>query len=131
MAKKKTTVKKIVTKKKSKKRSVLESLPQDSTAFVVFEDATVSGGGGFFDPLVVNTLASAKDCSGNPTSLENFTFKATYNGFEAAGVPEAPTANSSKVLFYFPSWAGGPPGLTADGLAVTVLTKKKINVQRS
>jgi hypothetical protein len=131
MAKKKTTIKKAGTKKGLKKKRGLESLPQDATAFVVFEDATVTGGGGFFDPLVVSTIASAKDCSGTPTSLTNFTFKANFNGYETSGAPEDPNATSSKVLFYFPSWAGSPPGLTADGLAVTVLTKKKVKVQRA
>jgi hypothetical protein len=79
----------------------------------------------------VSTIASAKDCSGTPTSLTNFTFKANFNGYETSGAPEDPNATSSKVLFYFPSWAGSPPGLTADGLAVTVLTKKKVKVQRA
>ena len=134
MAKKKAAVKKVegkvVGKKKGKKSLRLDLLGQDSSAYVVFDNATKTGGT-FLRPVVITVKATAKDCSNAPVSIANFGFDATYNTVPAnekyvTTDPAHPSVATLKFVFF--SWADNVDTSFDEELVIMVLTKKSVGV---
>lgn len=137
MAKKKAAVKKVggkvVGKKKGKRPRALrpDLLVQNSSAYVVFDDATKTGGG-LLQPVVITVRATAKDCNNAPVSIANFGFDATYNTVQAYAINATPTGDPSVATleFRFYPWADDINTFFDEELVITVLTKKSVRVRR-
>jgi len=139
MAKKKVAVKKVEVKvggkKKGKRRRILrrDLVDQDSSAYVVLDDATKTGGG-LLQPVVITVRATAKDCNNAHVSIANFGFDATYYtvpAYEKDVTTDPADSSVATLKFKFYPWADdGDIGTRFDEeLVITVLTKKSVRVR--
>jgi hypothetical protein len=120
-------------KKHGKKRAITrrDVIDQDASDYVIFEDAEISGGG--LGPIQVTVLAKTLNCNSTQSSIDNFRFTATLNGYDAYDAYRtAIDTYSATLTFKFFRWVDDMPSFFfTDELVITVLTKKKVKTIRA
>ena len=147
MAKKKAGAKKAVKsgqrKKKGRKSPVRLTRPdlldQNSTQYVVFEDALKSSGP--FGSVEISVRAIANSCRGELVDIANFDFSVTYNGGspfyqEFIKDPGPGVGSAGTLKLRFRPWVDDPNFPIDDGgevvvgeLVIVVRTKKRVRIQ--
>jgi|GEM_PF-2306687 len=138
MAKKKAAVKKVAEKglgkkkapKKPRKFIRRDLVDQNSTGYVVFEDAQKTGGQ-LFTPVVIMTKAIAQSCHNEVVKIEDFEFSVTYNGVGPYIQTIIPGTSDTECFIEatFRPWVDDLNTFYQEELVVTVKTKKNVRIR--